>query len=296
MSLLTSIFEAVDERLFATVLLAVVLYIVIRVLEWLAQRGIKDEHWQYTALKAIRYAALAIFLISLISIWAQRLQGLLLIMGATGAGLAIALAPVIVSIAGWSLITWSRLFKVGDRIEIGGVTGDVVDIGIIRTTMLEIGNWVGADQLTGRTVVIANSVVLKDPVYNYTTGCPFIWDEFTIPICYGPKWNRAQEVALEAILDYGAEVEPRARVGLRELPGMRLVGLPDTKPQTYISLTEHWVSLTVRYVVQARARRSIKHRLQMQVLRALTKEQIEVAAPSLTVVRYPSERTWKEEA
>ncbi len=295
MNKLVSLYQSLDERLLSTIIVAVVLYATVRFLEWLARRGIKDEHWQYTAIKAVRYTALVIFLISVIDIWAQRLQGLVLIMGATGAGLAIALAPVIVSVAGWGLITWSRLFKVGDRIQFGGVIGDVVDIGIIRTTVLEIGNWVGADQLTGRTAVITNSAVFKEPVFNYTQSCPFIWDEFSVPICYGPAWNHAQEIALSAVADYASEVEPRARVGMRELPGVKLVGVPETKPQTYVSLTEHWVTLTLRYVVEARARRSVKHRLQMQVLRALAKEQIEVASPSLTLVKYPAERIWKEE-
>jgi len=129
----------------------------------------------------------------------------------------------------------------------------------------------------------------------YTTACPFIWDEFTWPICYGPQWQRAQDVALAAVADYANEVEPRARVGLKELPGMKLVGLPETNPQTYIALTEHWMLLTLLYVVEARARRVVPHRLHTQVLRALAKDHMEIASPALTLVIYPAERNWEDE-
>jgi len=293
---LASWLHGLDERVFSTVILFVALYLSIRIAEWAIQRTLSDERWRYTVRKVIRYTAAGIFGISVIGIWAQRLQGLLLILGATGAGLAIALSPVIVSLAGWIMITSSNLYKVGDRVQLGGVIGDVIDIGIIRTSLLEIGNWVDADQLSGRVVAVANAAIFKDPVFNYTQGAPYIWDEFTIPITYGPHWERAQSTILDAVADYTNEVAAPAKTALRQLPGMSLIGLPETQAQVYISLTEHWVSCTLRYVVHARSRRTVKHRLQVQALKALAREGIEIASPALTLVRYPAERTWKEQA
>lgn len=84
----------------------------IRFGEWGAQRTVTDEHWRYTIRKLIRYTAIGIFLVTTLGIWAQRLQGLLLVLGATGAGLAIGLAPVIVSMASWALIISSNLYSV----------------------------------------------------------------------------------------------------------------------------------------------------------------------------------------
>lgn len=283
-----------DERIVATIVLIVTFFVAVRVGEWAASRAVSDEHWRYTIRKLIRYSAAGLCLVAIVGIWAQRLQGLLLILGATGAGLAIALAPVIVSMAGWSLIVSSKLYKVGDRIQLGGVIGDVIDVGIIKTSLLEIGNWVQADQLSGRVVVIANAAVFKDPVFNYTQGAPYIWDEFTVPITYGPHWERVQRIILDAVSDYASETIGSAQVALRQLPGISLIGTPDTSPQVYLSLTEHWAACTLRYVVHARSRRTVKHRLQTQVLKALAQEGIEIASPALTVVRYPAERTWKE--
>lgn len=290
----TQWFTNLDDRVISTAILAVLLYVAVRLLEWGARQGIKDDRRRYTVNKVIRYGALSIFFISVTGIWAQRLQGFLLIMGATGAGLAIALSPVIVSMAGWILIIWTRLYQVGDRIQLGGVMGDVVDIGIIRTTLLEIGNWVDGDQMTGRIVTVTNAAVFKDPCFNYTQGSPFIWDEFMIPIAYGPAWTRAQTAILDTLNGYASETEQAARTAMNNLPGVALVGLPDVRPQTYITLTEHWMACRIRYVVEARIRRTVKHRLQTAVLSRLATENIEIASPALTVVKYPAERTWKE--
>ena len=283
------------DQLLATVLLAVGLYALTRVLVWATRLGIKDERLRYSVGKLVHYVALSLFLIAALGIWAHRLQGFLLVMGATGAGLAIALSPVIVSLAGWALITWSTLYQVGDRVQIGTVIGDVVDIGFIRTTLLEIGNWVGADQLTGRTVVLANAAVFKDPIFNYTQGSPYIWDEFTVPITYGPNWREAQELMLSSTLEYSREVGATAQPTLKDMPGMAFIGSPQTQSHVYISMTEHWVACTLRYVVHARSRRTVKHQLQTQVLAALAAAGIEIASPALTIVRYPAERTWEKD-
>lgn len=288
--------EAVDDRLTYTIVLIVVLAVAVRLGEWAAQRAVVDEYWRYTIRKLIRYSAAGLFLFTALGIWAQRLQGLLLVLGATGAGLAIALAPVIVSMAGWALIISSKLYKVGDRVQLGGVIGDVTDVGIIRTSLLEIGNWVQADQLTGRVVAVSNAAVFKDPVFNYTQGAPYIWDEFTVPIAYGPRWEQAQSTMIEAAADYTKEVVDAAKTALQRLPGLSLIGSPEAQTQVYVSLTEHWVACTLRYVVLARSRRTVKHRLQVETLKALARAGIEIASPGLTLMRYPTERMWKEEA
>lgn len=286
--------EDLDERIIYTAVLILFLIAAVRISEWTAQRAVADEHWRYTIRKLIRYSAASMFLFTALGILAQRLQGLLLVLGATGAGLAIALAPVIVSMAGWALIISSKLYKVGDRVQLGGVIGDVTDVGIIRTSLLEIGNWVQADQLTGRVVAVSNAAVFKDPVFNYTQGAPYIWDEFTVPIAYGPRWEQAESITLESVTDYTSEVAEPAKIALQRLPGLSLIGSPEAQTQVYISLTEHWVACTLRYVVHAKSRRTVKHLLQVKVLKALASAGIAIASPALTLVSYPEDRTWKE--
>jgi hypothetical protein len=99
---------------------------------------------------------------------------------------------------------------------------------------------------------------------------------------------------VEAVSDYATETAGPAQASLRQLPGMSLLGIPETRPQVYLSLTEHWAACTLRYVVHARSRRAVKHRLQSQVLKALATEAIAIASPAISVVRSSSERTWRE--
>jgi small-conductance mechanosensitive channel len=75
---------------------------------------------------------------------------------------------VIISVAGWTAVSFGGFYKVGDRIQLGGIKGDVIDIGVLRTTIMQIGEWVDGDQYNGRIVRIANSIVFKEPVFNYS--------------------------------------------------------------------------------------------------------------------------------
>ena len=103
--------KEIDERLICTALLIIAFLSAMRVGEWAARRTVTDEHWRYTIRKLVRYMAVSILLASTLGIWAQRPQGLLLVLGATGAGLAIALDPVIVGMADWAPIISSDLIR-----------------------------------------------------------------------------------------------------------------------------------------------------------------------------------------
>jgi small-conductance mechanosensitive channel len=91
---------------------------------------------------------------------------------------------VIGSFAGYLNIVSGKVYRISDRVRIRNVVGDVMDISILRTTVMEIGEWVQADQYTARIVTIANRAVFADPVYNYTQHWGYLWDEITVPITY----------------------------------------------------------------------------------------------------------------
>lgn len=115
-------------------------------------------------------------------------------MEVAGAGIAFALLEVIASFAGWLAIMFGGFYKTSDRVQLGGIKGDVMDIGVLRTTLMEIGDWVNGDSYNGRIVLIANSYVFKEPVFNYPGDFPFLWDEIKIPIQYGSNYEKANEI------------------------------------------------------------------------------------------------------
>jgi small-conductance mechanosensitive channel len=129
-----------------------------------------------TAAGYIVVAALVVFL------FADRLKQVGFAFGLFGAGIVVALQDVIASIGGFFAIGFSHLYRVGDRVQVNDTRGDVVDISVLRTTVIETGNWVSGDLYNGRIVHIPNSAVLKSQVFNYSQGFRFIWDEVKIKL------------------------------------------------------------------------------------------------------------------
>lgn len=125
------------------------------------------------------------------TIFSERLSGLTVAFGVAGAGIAFALQEVIASVAGWIAITFGKFYSPGDRLQLGGITGDVIDIGIQRITLMECGQWVNGDNYNGRIVRVSNSFIFKEPVFNYSADFPFLWDEIVLPVRYGSDWEYA---------------------------------------------------------------------------------------------------------
>ena len=148
-------------------------------------RGIEDPSTRYTARKIVAFFGYFLAIVVVATIFSDRLAGLTVALGVAGAGVAFALQEVIVSAAGWVAVSFGHYYSPGDRVQLGGIKGDVIDIGILRTTLMEVGQWVNADLYNGRIVRIANSFIFKEPVFNYSADFPFLWDEIKLPVRYG---------------------------------------------------------------------------------------------------------------
>ncbi len=130
-------------------------------------------------------------------VFSDKLGGLTVALGVAGAGIAFALQEVIASVAGWLAILFAGFYKTGDRVQLGGIKGDVIDVNVLRTTLMETGQWVDGDLYNGRIVRIANSFVFKEPVFNYSGDFPFLWDEIKIPVQFGSNYDKARKLFLD---------------------------------------------------------------------------------------------------
>lgn len=145
-------------------------------------RYVKGVDTRYRLRKFINFASYILIVLLLSVVFSDRLGNLTVAMGVAGAGIAFALQEVIASFAGWFAITFAGFYVPGDRVQLGGIKGDVIDVSFLRTTLMEVGEWVKADLYSGRVVRVANSFVFKEPVFNYSGEFPFLWDEITIPV------------------------------------------------------------------------------------------------------------------
>src|ERR1700721_1798580 len=151
-----------------------------RVLEQTLPRRFGRADARYKVRKFVVYCGYLAILLFPALLFEDRLGRLSFALGIAGAGVAVALQDVLASIAGAFSIGFSKLYAMGDRVQISDTRGDVIDIGLLRTTLLETGNWVSRDLYNGRIVHIPNSAVLKGYVFNYSQGFLFIWDEIKV--------------------------------------------------------------------------------------------------------------------
>jgi len=250
---------------------------------------ISDLKRRYRARKIAYYTATALVVIVLALIWIEQTRALATALGIIGAGVALALSQPLLSIAGWLLLMVRRPFDVGDRIELGKVHGDVIDIRLFQTMLMEIGNWVEADQSTGRIVHCPNSLIFTEPIYNYTRGFEFIWNEIKALVTFESDWKRAEEIILQCAREEGEQEQIQAKLtkDLYRLSQRHLI-FPYTTltPYVYISIQDSGVELTLRYLTEARKRRTTEDRISRRILEAFAKEpNVGLAYPTYRIYR-----------
>jgi len=229
---------------------------------------------------------LSIFIVLII--WLGERGNFTVAMGILGAGIAFASQETIGSFTGFLNIVTSNLFQIGDRIRIGNVTGDVMDISLMRTSVMEIGEWVKADQYTGRIVSIANNFIFSNPVINYTKNWPFLWDEITIPITYDSDWRLAEEIILKEGENNSKTIQAEASKELKKIDKKYLLKKTAIEPTLYVTLTDNWIEMTLRYVVNFSERREVKGKLYYELLKTFEAEStITIASSTIEIVGFP---------
>lgn len=245
---------------------------------------------RYRSRKSIALAGYFLSIVSLAVIFGNKLGGLSVAIGVAGAGIAFALQEVIASAAGWVAISFGHFYQPGDRVQLGGIKGDVIDVGILRTTLMEVGQWVDSDLYNGRIVRIANSFIFKEPVFNYSADFPFLWDEIKLPIRYGSDWQAARKMLEEVAGDVCGDYAERSRDAWRM--AVRKYALEEAAVEPLVTLVanENWLEFTLRYVVDYRSRRRVKDRLFTRILEEVDKSngRIRLASSTFEIANLPA--------
>jgi len=260
-----------------------------------AERQATARFWSRQAL-AVIVSLLTIF--AILSVWFDNPERLTTAMGLATAGIAFALQKVITSLAGYIVILRGKTFTIGDRITMGGVRGDVVALGFMQTTIMEMGQppsvqnadpamWVRSRQFTGRIVTVANSRIFDEPIYNYTRDFPYIWEEMPLPIGYRSDHAAAEALLLDIARRYavmGQEVSGVDKARLRERYSL---DVEDVDPRVFYRLTDNWIELSVRFLVPTHGVREVKDRMSRDLLKGLKQANIDVASTTYEIVGMP---------
>lgn len=278
--------QVTQWKLYATLLILLLVRGLQALIGRMVTRRVTDLERRYSLQKALEYTALAVGLLGIVRIWFEGLQSLATFFGLLSAGVAIALKDPLANLAGWIYILWRRPFDVGDRIEIGGVAGDVIDKRFFQFSLLEIGNWVDADQSTGRIVHVPNGIVFTTPVFNYTQSFPFVWHEIPFVVTFESDWQAAKE-ALQNIIDgLTADFMPEIERAARHTAQKYLFKSGAITPIVYTRVADNGIELTARFLCPVRQRRTISHEVHEAMLR-LTSEnsQIQFAYQTIRLTR-----------
>ncbi len=249
--------------LFVAVLIILVLT---RLLRATAAKAIDDNDARYRVRKLISAVGYLGVLVAVVSILSGELGSITVILSAFSVGIGFALQEVIVSVAGWLALSFGKFYAPGDRVQLGGILGDVIDIGVLRTTVMECGGWVKGDLYNGRMVRVANSFVFKEPVFNYSGEFPFLWDEITVPIKYGTDYKAAREILVRAAHDVVGDYAASAKAAWAELVRRYRIEDAQLDPMITMIANDNWIEFTVRYPVDYRARRTTKDKLFVRIL------------------------------
>jgi small-conductance mechanosensitive channel len=286
-----SISDANLKKLLFSAAILIILTVMKLVGNFIVRKRVKDDVKLYRWNRAIVYAYTLLLIILIGSIWFKGMKSITTFLGLASAGLAIALHDTIANLAGWVFLISRKPFKTGDRIEVEGIVGDVIDIRVLQFSMVECGNWVDADQSTGRIIHVPNSKALTVPIANYEIGFKYIWNEVAVLITFESDWKRAKEIMEKVAEENVLHLSEGAQQQLRKAAQKYMIFYGKLTPIVYTSVKDNGVMLTLRYMVSPRQRRSSQHRIWEAILDAFAGEKhIDLAYPTWRVYKREEER------
>ncbi len=257
----------IQTRLFISLLTILIVFVLRRLILSIVFQKYEDVRVRYRWRKSSGYIAFLFAALILGRVWFEGFQSIATFLGLLSAGVAIALKDLFVNLAGWVFIMWRRPFEVGDRIQIGSQSGDVIDIRIFQFTLMEIGNWVDADQSTGRVIHIPNGKVFTEPQANYHKGFQYIWNEVPVLITFESNWSRAKDILQQIGIKHAEHLSESAEQRVREASRKFMIFYTRLTPAVYTSVKDCGVLLTIRYICEPRRRRDSEQGIWEDILR-----------------------------
>ncbi len=272
------------ERVLA-ILIVIGLYVLIVQAVRLGMRWrTRDPGRRLVVTRGIAFLGLLVLAVTIPRIWFGRFIGVIQYLGIVSAGIAIALQKPLTSLAGMLYILWRKPFSLGDRVQIGDHAGDVIDVRLFTFTVMEIREWVNADQTTGRVLHIPNSWVFEHVTCNYVQEFDYIWNEMSFTLSGESNWRKAKSI-LERIVEQhspidGDSVEQNVALG----PTWYTFRQDQLHPSVWTSLVPDGTHMSLRFLTGARNRRAVTTAIAEAILDAFAEEpDIEMAYPTVRV-------------
>ncbi|MEX0772203.1 MAG: mechanosensitive ion channel domain-containing protein [Balneolales bacterium] len=275
----------ITYQVIISILIIMILLVFRTVVLRVVVRNVEDLGAHYRWKKNLSYLIVLIGALILGRIWIEGFQYVATFLGLIAAGLAIALRDIVADCAAWLYLIWRKPFEIGDRIEIGNTKGDVVDKRLFKFTLVEIQNWIDAEQSTGRIVHVPNHKIFTDTIANYTADFQFIWNEIPVRITFESNWKKAKTILQEIADIHSANISGKAKKQLRQTAKTYMIIYTILTPTVYTTVKEFGPILTIRYLTNPRTRRGTQQQIWEDILTEFEKhDDIEFAYPTTRFV------------
>lgn len=272
------------------VLWILVIVLFISIFRRILRKKIDNISIRYKAQKGVEVIGyVLIALLILMAFTLDSIKDYTIIIGLFTAGITFTLQELILSIAGSFYIFFVRVYQPGDRIEINGIRGDVIDIDSIYTTLMEIGEWVSSDNYSGRIVKISNAFVFKGPIKNYSMDFPFVWDELNVLITYSSDVELAKKLVLDNATELLSDYTKNSLAKWEEMVKRYYIENAKIAPTLAISLTDNWIAINLRYITDYKLRRDTRHKLFELIEKSIlgTDGKVTLASSTLQLLKIP---------
>ncbi len=277
----TFLSSEITIKLFKSIVLIIGFIVINKIISRIIFSNTEDVYYRYKWRKTQDYITFFLGILLISSIWIDEFKSLFTFFGLLSAGIAIALKDPITDLAGWMFIMWRKPFEVGDRIEVGSYAGDVIDIRIFQFTIIEIGNWVDADQSTGRMLHIPNSMVFREVLANYNIGFNYIWNEMGVMVTFESDWKMAKQVLTKIVNEKSQHISASAEKKIKDASKKYMIFYKNLTPIVYTSVKDSGVMLTMRFLCEPRQRRGYEQVIWEEVLTEFAKyDTIDLAYPT----------------
>lgn len=249
---------------------------------------VDDAEKRHRYRKRVGYAMACLVVIVLGVVFLEKIREMGTLLGFISAGLAIALREYLASFLAWFYILGQRNISLGGRVEVSGVRGDVIDIGVFKLTLVEVRGEGLGDQSSGRLVTVPNFKILTDPVYHFTAGSPFVWDEIEFTVTFESDWERAKAIVEQVGREVTEPHHAAIQSGLRRLESTYAFRHGITTPIVYTSIVPSGIALRLRYMSHVRQRRDNRDAISRRALKLFRE------APGIEFA-YPTSRVYRSE-
>ncbi len=277
--------------LFLWLALALAVALVVRLVRRWVDREIEDVNRRHKVRKAVGFVGVALVLLAGLAVLVGHVTSLAAVLGILAAGAAVALQDTAKNAVGWLYLSTRSGLAPGARVEVEDVVGEIIDVGVMKTTVLEVGHLVEGRQSSGRLASVPNAKFLNQTTLYSPDYSPWAWHETSFLLTYESEWERGVALLEELGAELYEELAPEMMDGFHQLERHFAFKHGPLTPIVYVQALDSGVQLTLRFLTHIRRRRGSEDRLVRSFLRGVEREPgLEIAYPTWRIYRRGEER------